>query len=295
MASFLQSPEWQEIQERMGRKTERVSGALVIRHDLSGGLCYFYAPRPERAGREFLDAAEAALRQNRAIFLKIDPDAAGGEVAVGIRAHALQPQRTLAVNCRTSDAGLLVAMHPKTRYNVRLAERHGVSVRPLSSEEALARFSDVFPLLRETAERERFSLHPEAHYRILLAVGSGEFSNELWVAELGRDILAAAVVNWYRPSGTASYLHGASSRDRREVMAPHRLHWEIIRAGRDRGFDTYDFGGIDEARWPGVTRFKRGFGGTVIRYPASRDVVYRRFLYVLYRFSRRARHRPVAG
>ena len=115
MASFLQSPEWQEIQERMGRKTERVSGALVIRHDLSGGLCYFYAPRPERAGREFLDAAEAALRQNRAIFLKIDPDAAGGEGVGGGPAAAPQPQRTPSGDSRPGDGAPLVASATATR------------------------------------------------------------------------------------------------------------------------------------------------------------------------------------
>lgn len=290
MQSFLQSAEWEEIQKRTGRGTWRVSGALVIRHNLLGRFHYLYAPRPGELPDAFAAGGVELAGELGSLFLKIDPqepaDALPGQLA-----HAIQPPATVLVDLGAGDAALAAAMHEKTRYNIRLAERHGVRVEPVLAEDVPRKFNSFWSLLTETARREQFSLHPEEHYRVLLAVRSGRFSNELWCAELGGEPLACAIVNWFSPSGTATYLHGASSRARREVMAPHRLHGEIIRQARLRGFATYDFGGIDEVRWPGMARFKRGFGGRVVTSPPSYDLVFRPGLYQLYRFQRWLRHR----
>ena len=182
-------------------------------------------------------------------------------------------------------------MHPKTRYNIRLAERHGVRARAVAGSECEALVPKFWQLLFTTSRRDGFSLHPQEYYRILFDVRSADFQNELWVAELGGDILAAAIVSWYSPSSTATYLHGASSRERHEAMAPHLLQWAILREVRRRGVTAYDFGGIDEQRWPGVTRFKRGFGGTAHIFPPSMDILFRPGLYRLYRLQRFMRGR----
>ncbi|TSC74000.1 MAG: methicillin resistance protein, partial [Parcubacteria group bacterium Gr01-1014_33] len=116
------------------------------------------------------------------------------------------------------------------------------------------------------------------------------FSNELFFAESEGRILAAALINFYhaqKGESAATYLHGASSHEHREMMAPHLLHWRIIQEAKKRGCGTYDFWGIDEKKWPGVTRFKIGFGGDILEYPESVDVVYKRGLYRLYRFFRK--------
>ena len=86
---------------------------------------------------------------------------------------------------------------------------------------------------------------------------------------------------------TATYLHGASSRRHRDVMAPHLLQWHMIKEARQRGCGVYDFWGIDEQRWPGVTRFKRGFAGREITYPQSVDVVHRPSAYAAYRMAKK--------
>lgn len=293
--SFLQSRDWQEIQERMDRKTERPAGVLVIRHDLPFGFHYLYAPRPPALTKDFFAETEKIARQSGAIFLKIDPVVPFDPFVIShsslvIRpAYSLQPLQTILIDCRRSDDELLSAMHPKTRYNIRLAERHGVAVRSVSSHKTGAggRF---WQLLVETSRREGFSPHPNAHYRILLdAKSRHEFSNELWLAEWQGELLAAAIVNWYRPAGTATYLHGASSRGHRDKMAPHLLHWRIIQRARERGFPHYDLGGIDPLRWPGVSRFKQGFGGREYAYPPSYDMVFRPARYRFYRLGRAIR------
>lgn len=289
--SFLQSPEWQEIQERMGRPARRIAGILAVRHDVPFGRHYLYAPRP------VLDTASlrsliAYGRSSGALFLKIDPAEPLPPAEFSSAAAAsLQPAATVYLDCSPpDDDALLAAMHPKTRYNIRLALRRGVTVRAGGPPVGSAAFESFWRLLSQTADRDGFRPHPVEHYRILFDVRSNDFSNRLFLAELDGASVAAAVVNCYIPSGTAVYLHGASSRRHRAAMAPHLLHWHIIRHLRSAGLGTYDFGGVDEVRWPGLTRFKRGFGGRVHAFPPSIDVPFRALAYRLYRLQHSFRH-----
>ena len=80
-----------------------------------------------------------------------------------------------------------------------------------------------------------------------------------------------------------TYLHGGSSREHKELMAPYLLHWRIMEEAKRRGMAQYDLWGIDGDRWPGVTRFKKGFGGSGVFYPPSLEVVYRPLWYKIYR------------
>lgn len=291
MNSFLQSPEWQEVQERLGRQTLRIGSLLVIRHRFLPGLSSLYTPRPSVFPGGFWDDVRRAAASGGDVFCKADPAVAASAPPQSVPASSLQPAETLLVGCNGDDAALLSAMHPKTRYNIRLAERHGVVVRSIDPANRAA-FETFLQLLRETARRERFSLHPLAHYRALAAVQNKEFANVLFTAEFKGWPLAAAFVNFYRPTAAATYLHGGSTRTHRNLMAPHLLHWRIIQAARKRGCALYDLGGVDAARWPGLTRFKEGFGGRVVVFPPSYDVVFRPLLYRYYRLQRTLRGRP---
>lgn len=291
--SFLQSSEWQEIQERMGRKTARLGNILVIRHDLPARLHYLYSPRPESPDGDFFSDVSRYARKSGAVFLKIDPAEYQAVQAAAsiVPAFSLQPRSAIRIDCRGAEDGLLARMHPKTRYNIRLAERHGVAVRAVPAGEAQAALPLFLEILRETAGRNNFFLHPDRYYKILLEVKSKDFSNELWFAEHRGTLLAAAMVNWHRPSGAATYLHGGSRSDQREVMAPYALHWAIIREAKKRAFAAYDLGGIDEERWPGLNRFKKGFGGSMVEFPLSCDIVFKPGWYRFYRLQYGLRHR----
>ncbi len=284
--SFLESAEWEEVQRRMGRRCTRIGGVLAIRHDLPLGHHYWYAPRPILDAPCLLALVEQA-RASGALFLKVDPATPLAPIPYRhALSHSLQPSETVFMDCRKSDTEFLAAMHPKTRYNIRLAERHGVTVR-IPRPPILERDIQFFHgLLTETAARDGFRLHPAEHYRILFQVGSVPFMNALFLAELNGVPIAAALVNCYAPSRTATYLHGGSSRAHRALMAPHLLHWHVMRYLRETGFDRYDLGGIDERKWPGVSRFKLGFGGSRHVFPSSVDYIFRRMPYALYRLRR---------
>ncbi len=250
----------------------------------------FTPPFSERAGfkggvNDFLMGARNIAREEGAIFLRID---VAEKLKVGSLkfkvSRPVQPQRTIVADLQKPENGLLAAMHDKTRYNIRLAERKGVvALQAAYNNENILRF---LALLRETAVRDEFHLHEREHYVKLPSVRSENCATELFFAEFQGKLLAAAMINFYKPSGTATYLHGASSRESREMMAPHLLHWRIMQEAKRHGFKYYDFGGIDEKRWPGLTRFKQGFGGKDVEYPPTIDIIYRPWLYRAYILAR---------
>lgn len=285
---FLQSPEWEEFQRKLGRKTWRVGRTLLIQHLLPRGFHYLYSPRPTLSIEEtplFLSQTKEIAEKEHSLFLKIDPAEAivlPPEV-VPRETRPSQPRSTVVVDLTRSEREILSSLHSKTRYNIRVAERAQVSISTEGS------FSEFWNLLQETAVRDGFSLHPKAHYEKLLETRTPQFSNELFFARLGIKAIAAVLINFYAPSGQAVYLHGASSRESRNVMAPHLLHWHVMQEAKRRGYGMYDLWGIDERAWPGLTRFKKSFGGRVVDYPPSYEIVYRPFWYRVYNIKKAAK------
>jgi lipid II:glycine glycyltransferase (peptidoglycan interpeptide bridge formation enzyme) len=296
--SFLQSAEWGEFQRSCGRKTRRVNGALVIRHDLALGLHYLYCPRPDMRITDSVSGITGVreiARAEKSIFLKIDPLhplEIRNTDCVMRDTRSLQPRQTVVLDLQKYEEELLAGMHEKTRYNIRLAERKGVGIR--NQESGIREFEIFWRMLRDTAARDGFHTHERMYYEKLLDTRSHNFSNEIFFTEYRGETIAAALINFYRPDSgepVATYLHGASSREYKEAMAPQLLHWRVIQEAKRRGLRYYDSWGIDEKRWPGLTRFKKGFGGDVLDYPPSVDLVSRPGWYKVYslwrKFSRK--------
>lgn len=318
--SFLQAFEWGELQEKAGRKVwrmwltdERIDAnqpifvAQIIKHNLLFGKSYLYASygpifkrgiieqiskignfldKKREYFSEFLSTARKLCQEENAIFFKIEPLLKSEShkkylLESGLKKSdkEIQPSRTLILDLSKIEEELLKDMEQKTRYNINLAQKRGVEI--VKSDGYIDEFCD---LMRQTAKRGGFSLHDTDYYRELLSAKSDIFENVLYVARFEGKILAGAIVNFF--NRRATYLHGASSSENRNVMAPHLLHWEIIKETRARGMEQYDFWGISE-KWPGVTRFKQGFGGKEITYLGAFDLVVDKKWYFLYSFARR--------
>ena len=169
------------------------------------------------------------------------------------------------------DESLLSRMHKKTRYNIRLAEKKGVVVEK-AGVEALAEW---YVLYRETAERDKISIHSERYYRDLFGHAP---DLSLWLARFEGKLLAGNIVLVHGPQSV--YLYGASSNEHRNLMAPYALQWAAMRDCRDRGATEYDLFGIPPTDAPdhpmhGLYRFKNGFGGDRVHRHGAWDFVYR--------------------
>lgn len=284
--------------------------ALVILHQLPLVGNYFFLPRGPIFDKKISEAdlekqlfqlMEKAKELNIG-WLRIEPQSTVDwirmkkifekkyQIVKSKKNH--EPIQTLILNLDKTLEKLLAEMKPKTRYNLRLAEKKGVKI-VFSKEKAVV--EDFLALLEVTAKRDGIKNHNKCHYRKLIEVG-GE-SVELVLGKVGNETVCGAILILF--GNRAIYLHGASSNRHREKMATYLLQWEMIKLAQKRGCRIYDFFGVkvlsqkDEkgeyqplgGSWKGITRFKLGFSPTegLEEYPGCYDVILNKKKYFLYR------------
>ena len=187
----------------------------------------------------------------------------------------VQPIRTIFLDLTLDEATLLARMKEKWRYNLRLAERKGVTVRVAKTEEDVQAW---YALMQLTSDRDQFGVHMLDYYLAAWRIFSPRQQARLFLAEHDGQLLAGIFVGLFARQGI--YLYGASSNEQRNLMPNYLLQWEAIRWAKQEGATLYDFWGIpatedeDEAM-AGVYRFKRGWGGDVVRFVGCYEHVYR--------------------
>lgn len=284
---------------------------LALIRPLSDDLAFAYVPQGPESGPDpeqyglFLEALSEALAGHldpAVVFIRYDlpwespypADAANGQSGPGRPVPQLRELRLnigtrnwnlrkAAVDLTVADAWVVDlgdaeetvfgAMKPKTRYNVRLAQRKGVRVFCAASE-MLPVFYDLY---LQTARRNGFLAASYRHFAGMfspLALERGSVEILLLLASRGRDILAGAIVAISQRR--AFYLYGASSGENRNLMAPYALHWEAMKLACERGCLAYDMGAVSPGADPrhpfyGMYRFKAGFGGNMVHRKGSWD------------------------
>ena len=229
----------------------------------------------------FLNELMNKAKEAEVVFLRIEP----AEKIGGIKSKDTSPVCTAIVDLNETEDELLAAMHPKTRYNIKVAAKHGVAVGILPAANS-GSFDAVWDLFEETAKRDGFRTHERGYYEKQILMSE----IKVFCAEHEGKILAAAIVIF--EGDTATYLHGASSNEFRNVMAPYALHWGIMRYAKTHGCAKYDLWGISDdpkSGWGGITRFKRGWGGDDLCAPGTFDLPANNFWYSVYRLARRMR------
>ncbi|PKN67556.1 MAG: peptidoglycan bridge formation protein FemAB [Deltaproteobacteria bacterium HGW-Deltaproteobacteria-15] len=193
----------------------------------------------------------------------------------------------VVVDLGRSEEEMLRTMKPKTRYNIGLARRKEIEVFLASSDHLPA----FYELYRQTAERNRFRICEYRHFSLLFSADSSHpDSTEILflLARHGRDLLAGAIVAI--SARTATYLFGASSNEKRNLMASYAIQWKAMQIARAKGCLHYDLGAVSPAKDPehpyfGLYRFKTGFGGRIIHQSGSWDYPLDKGGYMLFRNS----------
>ena len=213
--------------------------------------------------------------------------------ALGFRPspHTIQPRRTLVIDLSGSEADILARMKQKTRYNIGLSAKKEVTARAAQSAADVETFTQ---LMSETGARDGFGTHAAEYYRQAYALFHPLGQCELFLAEYSGTALAGVMA--FVLGERAWYFYGASSNRERNRMAPYLAQWEAMRWAKARGALTYDLWGVTDENedaleaefetrhdglW-GVYRFKRGWGGALVRTVGAWDRVYNPVLYQAY-------------
>lgn len=302
-AHLLQSTAWGTLKSDFGWDASYVTagdtGAQVLFRSLPLGFSLAYIPKgPVGPDWEALwPEVDALCRSRRAVFLKVEPDAWEGEGAgerlraAGFRPsnHTIQPRRTLVLDISGEEEDILARMKQKTRYNIRLAGRKEVEVKPSSDIGVFSQLMDV------TGERDSFGIHTQAYYQRACDLFHPVGACELLIATYEDQPLAGLMV--FAQGKRAWYFYGASNNQHRNRMPTYLIQWEAIRWAKQKGCTTYDLWGVPDVSeeeletqftdrfdslW-GVYRFKRGFGGELKRAEGAWDKIYNPLLYAGYK------------
>lgn len=319
-AHLLQTRAWGDLKASFGWEVARVLtrgdypiGAQVLFRRIYPGLTLAYIPKgpigklvknkPEQGENlkweKLWPEVDALCRKRDCVFLKVEPDlfepkskAEPTIIPQGFvnSPQAVQPPRTFLVDLRDDEETILARMKQKTRYNIRLALKKGIVVRPLANLEVF------YELMEVTGQRDEFEVHSLEYYRRIYELFHPSDACELLVAEYEHEPLAVLMI--FAHGKRAWYFYGASSRDHREWMPTYLLQWEAIRWARAHGCLEYDLWGVpdfdeevlegqfttrSDGLW-GVYRFKRGFGGQLRRSVGPWDRAYKPILYKFYRW-----------
>lgn len=316
-AHFLQLSAWGQQKSAYGWRARRVTLPDDDEASITAGAQILFRPLPLKLGTmayvpyggyvtdeaqwpALWEAIHRCAKSTGAAFLKWEPGLFFGHDPAQWGFHPspqrVQPPRTILLDITASDEAIQQRMNQGTRRNIRKAYKNDVRYFQAAPED-LPRFTE---LMQITGERNDFGVHEPGYFERMYELFVPDHA-VLLLAEHEGELLA---INFVMGVGeTAVYLEGASSNHKRNLMATYGVQWEAIQWAKERGLRYYDLWGVpdedpdtleaqfqerSDGLW-GVYRFKRGWGGEVVRSAGTWDYVYNRFVYSAYRAALKVR------
>ncbi|MFH1841136.1 MAG: peptidoglycan bridge formation glycyltransferase FemA/FemB family protein [Candidatus Shapirobacteria bacterium] len=297
----LQTYEWGEFRRKLGTPILRYGffdGQRLVKtlqltvHPIPFiGKNILYFPKGPALDKELLGALTDLGQKNHAIFIKLEPNILKSTVnysplTVNLRqGKPLFTRWTFTLDLTLPEEELLARMKPKTRYNIRLAQKHGVKVVGDNSEAGLETFINLH---FETTRRQRFYSHSPDYYRQMKDILVSAGLEHLFIAYYQNQPISAMI--FFVHQKTLYYPYGASTRTHKKVMAPYALFWEAIKWGKKLGCTQFDMWGTPGSNpspadpWYGFHRFKEGFGPKLVEHIGTFDLVLQPRWYWVYNF-----------
>ncbi|MEK7198163.1 MAG: peptidoglycan bridge formation glycyltransferase FemA/FemB family protein [Patescibacteria group bacterium] len=322
--------EWQKAIGRKVRRFEIINNTEIfgfleaIVYNLVFSNNFIYVPHgpilmrdlDEKFWKQFREEITQIAKEENAVFVRFDPflprrsPAVRGEGGSDLSKYFkktptyayhssyFQPKYEWILDLNKTEEELLSEMHTKTRYNIRLAEKKNIKVEIVGGNFEQY-FDDFYNLLEKTAKRDSFGLHPKIYYQNIFKTLNSE-NAFLAIARYENSILLVNLILLY--GKTAYFVFGGSSSEFKNLMFSHLVQWEAIKEAKRREFGIYNFGGVDPSTSPrvnnriyekfgGISIFKKRFGGELLEYSDSYDIMLKPLWYFLYNLRKRFQFR----
>ena len=298
VSHIIQSWEWGEFRKKTGLELLRLGhfegSRMVSCYQLTFHTVPFfkqtigYLPKGPLPNQAMIKALETEGAKRNAVFIKIEPNVLKIENGkLKMENLGLVPSKkplftkyNFLLDLTKSEDQLLAAMHPKTRYNIGVAQKKGVEVYESTKPED---FEIYLRLYFETTKRQKYFGHTPHYHRLLWeTLTSAKMARVLVAKYQGKPLVTWMLLNF---GDTLYYPYGGSSTEHKEVMASNLVAWEAIRLGKKMGMRVFDMWGAlgpdANARdpWYGFHRFKAGYGPTHVEYIGTYDLVLKPQLY----------------
>ena len=302
---FLQSPEWAKLKSEWKNevvlsedKDGNIKGAMSI---LIRKLPYInssimYSPRgpvcdihDKETFQDLVNGAKELAKKHNAFILRVDPDIPDSDEEfkkiaqeVGFKlkenvkdfSEVIQPRYVFRLNVKDkTEEELLKSFHEKTRYNIRLAGRKGVTIRDGNRED----LKDFYKIMQETGNRDNFLIRPLEYFEKMYDCMGKDYLRVIMADYNGKPISGAIAIYY---GNKVWYLYGASSNQNRNVMPNYLVQWEMIKWALEKKCDIYDFRGVSghvDEHHPqyGIYKFKKGFNGDFVEFVGELYMVFK--------------------
>lgn len=305
----LQSYEWGEFREKLGTKVIRettqsnknLEAVSMTLHPIPHtSFTVGYVPKCNFLSKTMLLQLAETAKKNNAVFIQFEPNILVTKKSILEKEYEktgliikpstrpLFTKYTFILDLKKSEEELLKQMHSKTRYNIRVAQKHGVIIEENNSKTA---FEKYLQLTEETTKRQKFFAHTMHYHKTLWqalphsrsGADPNTLSSHLFTAKYKGKILTAWIVFVFKDK--LYYPYGASSSQARNVMASNLLMWEVIRFGRRLNLDSFDMWGAlgpnadPKDSWYGFHKFKQGYNPILTEFVGSYDLILNPMLY----------------
>ena len=307
--SFMQDLAWGKVKDNwiqdavyIEEKGKIKAAMMILTQKLpKTNISLMYAPRGPicdiydvKLVNKLVEEAKPLAKKYNACALKFDPQIVYDEklnemyIKEGYSTSGynpkldqmIQPSHNMVLNIDgKNEEELMKSFVEKTRYNIRLSKRKGVTIRYSRDEEDLKTFYDIYKV---TTVRDRIGCRDYEYFQKMLKAYD-EKKLRIYIAEHEGDKLAAAVAT--NIGGELFYVYGASSNEKRNLMPNYAMQMEMIRWGIENNCKTYNFGGVlDLNPENGLYKFKYGFckGEGLEEYIGEINKVYKPFMFFLY-------------
>lgn len=312
----LQTYEWGQFRQKTGIKVIRrafiknekiIDGFTLTIHKIPHTKYTIgYLPKGNSPTNELLSELIKIGKDENCIFIQLEPNVEkdqnlilNNKNKIQKSFHPLFTKYTFILDLTKSENDLLKNMHPKTRYNIKIAQKHGVFVEEDNSKEG---FEKYIKLLFETTNRQKFYAHTKNYHKLLWEtlqkdLDKNNLTYHLFHAKYKKENKIYILTSWviFVFHDKLYYPYGSSSNNFREVMASNLIMWEVIKFGKKLGLCEFDMWGAlgnnpnKNDPWYGFHRFKQGYGGKLTEFAGSYDLVINPYLYRLYKLADKIR------
>lgn len=302
----LQSWEWGEFRKKTGVEVVRIGtfekDKLLKAYQLSFHPVPYlpftvgYFPKGPVPTDEMIASITKIAHKRNALFVKIEPNVLKKDLATSTPRQLIPSPKplftkyTFRLDLTQPEEELLKRMNQKTRYNVRLAQKHGVVIQEENTEEAFARYLE---LTHETTSRQGFYAHDDVYHTLMWETLAPRGIAHLLTARYQGKIIVTWIVFLFKD--ILYYPYGASSHEHKQVMASNLMMWETIRWGKLKGARTFDLWGTPGPdpkptdSYYGFHKFKLGYGPELVEFAGTYDLVLLQPHYTLFQIADRIR------
>lgn len=317
---FLQSQEWAKIKSNWKNEVIIVkdengqikgSMSILIQKIPIINKSILYCPRGpicditnKEILAELIKQVKELAKKEKAFIFRWDPDVSNSNeefknmmLENGIKlknninhdiTKVIQPKYEMQLNIKDkTEEQLLSSFSQKTRYNIRLAIKKGVTIEEGDNKD----IKDFFEILSTTSQRDQFTIRNISYYEKVYDIMK-EHAKLYFAVYNGKRIASTLEITY---GNKAWYLYGGSLREHSNVMPNYLLQWEMIKHAMKNGCELYNFGGVsgyidEKASGYGVFRFKKGFNPEFIEYVDELYIIFKPFTNMLFNIANKFRY-----